>query len=409
MASFFNSSANISDDQHVLHLNGNATCTSYSDYVNRRRLRHKQSNRYNSRTSKEEENNDDDDDDDDELLPLTRTQERRNIKMVDNERTSLLSGIRGSSAAAGSDSQAEQREETWTTKDWTTNENEQLPLNFQERKKEKKKKIVEKFREQTSSLSLPVKIQERRQRKMDDEQSSPLSIGRERGGSQPDDESLPVRNQQRRLTKIKVDEQTSSLSIKRERTSSFPPTTTARMRRIGAKENEADTDARIAEGRWAFVKKAVHEEQKVNEYKNNGRNSMIYMGQLPGVGKPVNKWYRGLVVRQWCHSHLASNYLRYDLNLNTLSVALTAITSSAIFTSLSPASVASNVAELELDGDTTTGGSDINSYNSGASNRLANKLALAAGCIAAFNTILQAVMQTLVSIKEVFRKEKSTQ
>jgi hypothetical protein len=387
-----NSSANISDDQHI-HFNGNATCTSYSDYVNRRRLRQKQSNRYYIKTSKEEEY----DDDDDESIPLTTTQERRNFKMVDNERTSLLSGIRGSSAA-GSDSLAEQREETWTTKELTTNENEHLPISFQERRKEKrlifeerrkekKKEIVEKLREQTSSLSLPVRIQERRQRKMENEQSSSSSIRRERGGSPSDDESLPVRIQQR----------TQKQSIKRER--SFSPTTT-RMRRIGGKENEADTNTRIAKDRWAFVKKAVHEEQKMNEYKNNGRNSVIYMGQLSGVGKPVNKWYRGLVVRQWCHSHLASNYLRYDLNLNTFSVALTAISSSAIFTSLSPAAMASDGAELELDGDSTTDSSDINSYNSGTSNRLA----LAAGCIAAFNTVLQAVMQTLVSLKEVFRK-----
>jgi len=326
--------------------------------------------------------------------------------MVDNERTSLLSGIRGPSAT-GSESLAEkQREETWTTKDWTTNENERR-LNFSRKKERKKKEIVEKFREQKSSSSLPVKIQERRQRTMDDEQSGSFSIGRERDGSPSDDESLPVRIQQRRLTKIDVDERTSPLPIKRERTSSFPPTTT-RMRRTGGTENEVDKNKRIAKSKWAFVKKAVHEEQKVNEHKDNGRNSMIYMGQLSGVGKPINKWYRGLVVRQWCHNHIASNYLGYDLKLNTLSVALTAITSSAIFTSLSPAAVASDGAELELDGVTTTGSSDINSYNSGTSNRLANRLALAAGCIAAFNTILQAIMQTLVSLKEVFRKERST-
>lgn len=50
---------------------------------------------------------------------------------------------------------------------------------------------------------------------------------------------------------------------------------------------------------------------------------MIYMGELKGVKKPIFKWYRGLVIRQSCHSHLASNYYYHDLVLNTLSVALT--------------------------------------------------------------------------------------
>jgi hypothetical protein len=86
--------------------------------------------------------------------------------------------------------------------------------------------------------------------------------------------------------------------------------------------------------------------------------------------------------------------------MNTLSVALTAITSSAIFTSLSPAAASSSsttsqqqeeIVDIDLNGDATTS-SDINSYPIDTS----NSLALAAGCIAALNTVLQAVMRTLV-------------
>jgi hypothetical protein len=129
---------------------------------------------------------------------------------------------------------------------------------------------------------------------------------------------------------------------------------------------------------------------------------MIHMGEIIGVGKPITKWYRGIIVRQSCHSHLASDYLHRDLYMNALTVALTAITSSAILTSLSPAAHSSRATSIsqqeemnyiDLDGDTTS--SDINSYPIDTS----NVLALAAGTIAALNTVLQAVMRTLVSPK----------
>jgi hypothetical protein len=176
----------------------------------------------------------------------------------------------------------------------------------------------------------------------------------------------------------------------------------SRLRDRGKEENKETGTEQIKPGamKWNIVKNAINTEKLAQQYQKRGCNSMIYMGEINGVGKPVNKWYRGLVVRQSCHSHLASDYLYRDLYMNTLSVALTAITSSAIFTSLSPAAASSSsttsqqqeeIVDIDLNGDATTS-SDINSYPIDTS----NSLALAAGCIAALNTVLQAVMRTLV-------------
>ena len=84
-----------------------------------------------------------------------------------------------------------------------------------------------------------------------------------------------------------------------------------------------------------------------------------------GTVKPLKTWYRSLVIRQSCHSQMAEELMAYDMYLNTISVAMTAVTSSAIFTSLVP----------------SDGGGQI--------------LALSAGILAAFNTVLQAIMKTL--------------
>jgi hypothetical protein len=81
--------------------------------------------------------------------------------------------------------------------------------------------------------------------------------------------------------------------------------------------------------------------------------------------------------------------------MNTLSVALTAITSSAIFTSLSPAAAATN--SNSSGGGGGGGGGGGSNAELELDNGESNRLALAAGCIAAFNTVLQAIMQTLVS------------
>jgi hypothetical protein len=199
-------------------------------------------------------------------------------------------------------------------------------------------------------------------------------------------------------------ERTSLLSRRRDRGSLL-------RRNNGGEEEEnkeMETEEQIIPGaganKWNIVKNAIQTEKKAQHYQVHRRNSMIYMGEIAGVGKPITKWYRGIVVRQSCHSHLASEYLQRDLYMNTLSVALTAITSSAIFTSLSPAATSSSatsisqqeeIDDIDLDGDTTTTSRDINSYPIDTS----NILALAAGTIAALNTVLQAVLRTLVSPK----------
>mmetsp|Transcript_62126 Transcript_62126/g.69558 ORF Transcript_62126/g.69558 Transcript_62126/m.69558 type:complete len:185 (-) Transcript_62126:32-586(-) len=89
--------------------------------------------------------------------------------------------------------------------------------------------------------------------------------------------------------------------------------------------------------------------------------------------KPIKQWYRSLVIRQSCHSHMAEDMINKDMYLNTLSVGITAITSSAIFTSLAPSN--------DGGGIKTSGGG--------------TQLAMMAGILAAINTVLQAVMKTV--------------
>ena len=70
---------------------------------------------------------------------------------------------------------------------------------------------------------------------------------------------------------------------------------------------------------------------------------------------------------------MAEDLMTKDMYYNTLSVGITAITSSAIFTSLAP----------------STGGGAIEIATGG------NALAVFAGVLAASNTILQAIMKTM--------------
>ena len=99
-----------------------------------------------------------------------------------------------------------------------------------------------------------------------------------------------------------------------------------------------------------------------------------FQGGQGGTIKPLKTWYRSLVIRQSCHSHMAEDMIAKDMYFNTISVAITAITSSAIFTSLVPSSP-NSIEEAQ------TGG-----YNT---------LAILAGVLAAFNTVLQAIMKTM--------------
>jgi len=105
------------------------------------------------------------------------------------------------------------------------------------------------------------------------------------------------------------------------------------------------------------------------------------------TGRPFEKWYRGIAIRQLAHSELAAKFSRMNMYMNTLSVALTALTSSAIFTSISPPA-------LEYYGDYNTTSASATASATDSTIGYLN-LALLAGVISAFNTVLQGVMTTL--------------
>ena len=122
---------------------------------------------------------------------------------------------------------------------------------------------------------------------------------------------------------------------------------------------------------------------------------MIAVDGIVGVSKPIKKWYRGLIIRQSCHSHLASYYLKMERYLSTMSVALTAITSSAIFTSLSPSTPTNNFYRvLGIATNGTNVGDDLNLFVDDSMD-FQSKLAIAAGLIACANTVLQGITRTL--------------
>ena len=52
--------------------------------------------------------------------------------------------------------------------------------------------------------------------------------------------------------------------------------------------------------------------------------------------KPIEAWQRGIITNQLCHSQLAEKYDLFDTILNTFSLTLTALSSSAIFVSVNP-------------------------------------------------------------------------
>ncbi len=86
--------------------------------------------------------------------------------------------------------------------------------------------------------------------------------------------------------------------------------------------------------------------------------------------KPFKSWARGALIRQICHSELATWYERTDKILNTITVTLTAISSSAIFAAVNP-SVDSSIPSGK------------------------NYLSWGAGFVAVISTILQAIMKAL--------------
>jgi len=108
------------------------------------------------------------------------------------------------------------------------------------------------------------------------------------------------------------------------------------------------------------------------------KESMLSLESLQdGTCKPLKVWYRNLVIRQACHSHMADSYISKDTYFNTISVAVTALSSCAIFISLVPSAVGADAVGIRVP--------LIGPYNA---------LALIAGVLAACNTVLQAILKT---------------
>ena len=113
-----------------------------------------------------------------------------------------------------------------------------------------------------------------------------------------------------------------------------------------------------------------------------------HLSYNPKHPKPLKIWARGIAIRQTSHSNIAEKFYRREKFLTTLSVALTALTSSAIFTSISPRLLGNEVhgvvAENDADATPSTTRSTLSFY-----------LACLAGIVAAGNTVLQAVHKSL--------------
>ena len=83
----------------------------------------------------------------------------------------------------------------------------------------------------------------------------------------------------------------------------------------------------------ASPQRRVRTAAKGNKY----RESMISVDTLPGgTRKPLKNWHQKLVIKQSCRSLMAEDLMTKDMYYNTLSVGITAVTFSAIFTSLEP-------------------------------------------------------------------------
>ena len=153
--------------------------------------------------------------------------------------------------------------------------------------------------------------------------------------------------------------------------------------------------------KWNVVKKAVDEETifKKEEEEMANRTSMIQIGNIQGVSKPLIKWYRSLVIRQRCHSHLASEYLYKDTMLNTITVGLTALTSASIFLSIPPSGAAnaidSNMGVNEYEEITTTTRNLAVEDEVTRATDFTQTLTMLAGVVSAMNTVLQGITRTL--------------
>lgn len=123
--------------------------------------------------------------------------------------------------------------------------------------------------------------------------------------------------------------------------------------------------------------------------------------------KPLSSWARAIAIRQTCHSIMADRYHYREKSLATISVALTALTSSAIFTSISPRILSEDTIDHNDVHHTTVGdigmptlaaetdGGTQDDSAAYARSTLSVNLASFAGMLAAVNTILQAVHKSL--------------
>jgi len=93
--------------------------------------------------------------------------------------------------------------------------------------------------------------------------------------------------------------------------------------------------------------------------------------------KPLQRWYEDVMTRMNSHSILADKFDSTERALTTISVGLTAVTSSLIFTSISPGAPAPSATSDERDGGTNS------------------RLAIFAGILSALNTVLQAITKNL--------------
>ncbi len=89
--------------------------------------------------------------------------------------------------------------------------------------------------------------------------------------------------------------------------------------------------------------------------------------------RPIRSWARGIIIRQACHSKLATKYTRIDNWLNLISVTLTALSSSAVFATINPS------IDMTLDGIPNS----------------KNYLSWGAGLVAVTSTILQAIVKAM--------------
>ena len=101
--------------------------------------------------------------------------------------------------------------------------------------------------------------------------------------------------------------------------------------------------------------------------------------------KPLASWQRGIVIRQRCHIELSVHYDQLDRILNTFSLTLTALSSSAIFASANPQVSAAF-------GDTSS----------------KNVVSYVAGIIAVVSTILQAVHRALQHVLLAEQNKQAT-